>query len=72
MNSFIVENAFTGYRAEIHTKNEVPAIGTLRRHFRAAKARDCVSPTTVTKKATGDRYAVVEFVRGEPCLVCVS
>jgi len=67
MNTYIIENKFTGYRAEIKTAC-VPAVATLKKHLRAAKARDCRSTTTITNAKTGDRYEIADMGRGEKVL----
>lgn len=63
MNTFIVENKFTGYRAEIKTRNELPAVSTVKRHFRKSKASDCVSATTI-KDNHGNGYDLADIGRG--------
>lgn len=65
MNTFIIENKFTGYRAEITTKGDAPALSTVKKHFRKAKASDCRSETTVREKETGDRYVIANTGHGE-------
>lgn len=65
MNTYIIENKFTGYRKEISIKGEsLPSVSTLRRHFRAAKASDCTSATTCTDAQTGEKIQMVDMGRG--------
>ena len=46
-NKTIIRNEFTGYRATITHKGKKPAVSTVKKHLRAAKARDCQSITRV-------------------------
>ena len=41
-----ISNSFTGYNATIRT-NGLPAVATVRKHIRKAKASDCLSVTLI-------------------------
>ena len=61
-----ITNSFTGYSATIRHKGEMPAISTVRKHLRAAKASDCQSTTMVTQQSGGQtlRLEIVDFGNG--------
>ncbi len=42
----VISNSFTGYSATIRT-NGIPAVSTIQKHLRKAKASDCKSNTTI-------------------------
>jgi hypothetical protein len=56
----LISNSFTGYSATIRTKSQMPAVSTIRKHLRAAKASDCQSTTTIFIDGAG-----YELVHGE-------
>jgi len=61
MTTTIINNSFTGYTATIRTAG-LPAVSTIRRHLRAAKAGDCRSVTTIY--CDGDGMELVNFGDG--------
>ncbi|HRW57946.1 MAG TPA: hypothetical protein P5185_09330 [Oscillospiraceae bacterium] len=58
----IIYNSFTGYRATIRT-NGMPAVSTVKRHLRKAKASDCMSVTII--EIDGIRHDLIDLGRGE-------
>ena len=70
-NTYIIENKFTGYRAEVRTRAAAPSVSTLKKHFRAAKASDCRSSTTVKCAVTGECYCIINSGQGEK-VVCMG
>ena len=46
MTTTTISNSFTGYNATIRT-NGLPAVATVRKHIRKAKASDCQSVTLI-------------------------
>lgn len=67
-NTYIIENSFTGYRAEIAPKGALPSVATLRKHFRAAKASDCKSSTICRDAQTGERVDIIDRGHGPEVL----
>ena len=63
MSTTIIRNSFTGYEATIRTASDLPAISTVEKHFRKAKASDCMSHTTV--EVDGVRMQIVDMGRGK-------
>jgi hypothetical protein len=47
MSITIIRNSFTGYTATVRSASDYPAVSTIRKHLRKAKAGDCRSGTTV-------------------------
>jgi len=62
MTTTEISNSFTGYEATIRTKG-LPAISTLRKHLRKAKASDCISATII--KVDGAIMEIVDSGRGD-------
>ena len=56
-----ITNAFTGYSATIRTTGK-PAVATVRKHLRAAKAKDCQSTTII--EIDGIRYDLIDLGNG--------
>jgi len=46
MSITIIRNSFTGYAATVRS-SDYPAVSTIRKHLRMAKASDCRSVTTI-------------------------
>lgn len=65
MTTTTITNSFTGYSATITTKND-PAISTVKKHLRAAKAHDCKSETII--RVNGIRCAIINRGRGDELL----
>lgn len=73
MNQTTISNDFTGYSKTINHKGEMPAISTVKKHLRAAKASECQSVTKITQQ-DGDRtiqFDIVDTGNGER-LVCLG
>jgi hypothetical protein len=64
-NTYIIHNSFTGYRAEITPKGDLPSVATVRKHMRASRASDCKSGCTITDAQTGEPLALVDRGQGE-------
>jgi hypothetical protein len=56
-----ISNSFTGYSATIRT-NGKPAVATVQKHLRKAKASDCQSVTTI--EIDGVRHDLVDLGNG--------
>ena len=61
MNQTTIRNAFTGYESTINHAGEMPAISTVKKHLRAAKAGDCLSATKITQR-DGDRTIQLDII----------
>ena len=62
MNQTIVSNSFTGYNKTIRHKEGFPAVSTLRKHLRAAKAKDCRSETQILLSEENGRTLQLDIV----------
>lgn len=62
MSITIICNSFTGYSATIKSANDYPALGTVRKHLRKAKASDCCSVTTIF--CDGEGMDIADFGNG--------
>lgn len=56
-----ITNAFTGYSATIRTTGK-PAVATVRKHLRVAKAGDCQSTTII--EIDGIRHDLIDLGNG--------
>ena len=62
MSTTIIRNSFTGYKATVRSASDYPAVSTIQKHLRKAKARDCRSVTTIY--CDGEGMELVDFGRG--------
>ena len=61
MNETTISNQYTGYHKTIRHKNLFPAVSTVKKHLRAAKASDCKSWTKITQQ-DGKRTIYLDIV----------
>lgn len=47
MKTTVISNEFTGYKHVIRHQGKFPAVSTVKRHLRSAKASDCKSHTRI-------------------------
>lgn len=64
MNTTSIRNSFTGYSATIRHTGDLPAVSTVKKHLRKAKAGDCKSETKITSD-DGQRIKLVDMGKGE-------
>lgn len=67
-NITTITNSFTGYSAEIKTAG-IPALSTIQKHLRKAKAKDCKSQTII--RINGIRHSI-EWIGGERTLAAIE
>lgn len=64
MNKTTIKNDFTGYEATINHKGDMPALSTVKKHLRAAKASDCQSVTKIYAD-DGQQMEIIDRGHGE-------